>query len=241
MTESSNDRRGFLGRIASAGALLSVPWAASCAPVAESEAVAAQETDDWMAGVAATRRCLFDFPQHKMGFPLVHILNYLNTYAEAYGVASGEIGTVGTFYGMGGASSIAMGFNDSVWEQYGLGAYLGLRDAVGAPYTRNVFHRPTEGDRHLLTAAITSPDLPMFGNAIVGAGIESLQGMGTKFIMCNNALVGWTFELEARGHGPQAEIESNLRANLLDGITVVPAMVIAIARAQEAGFAYNKQ
>jgi intracellular sulfur oxidation DsrE/DsrF family protein len=72
-------------------------------------------------------------------------------------------------------------------------------------------------------------------------GIENLQKMGTKFIMCNNALGLWVLELEARGKGTAAAIDAELRANLLPGVTIVPAMVIAIEKAQEAGMAYNRQ
>ena len=35
--------------------------------------------------------------------------------------------------------------------------------------------------------------------------------------------------------------EKELRANLLPGVTIVPAMVIAIEKAQEAGIRYNRQ
>jgi len=48
-------------------------------------------------------------------------------------------------------------------------------------------------------------------------------------------------ELEARGKGTAADIDAALRANLLPGVTIVPAMVIAIEQAQQAGIAYNKQ
>jgi hypothetical protein len=37
------------------------------------------------------------------------------------------------------------------------------------------------------------------------------------------------------------DIEKDLRANLLPGVTIVPAMVIAIEKAQEAGIRYNRQ
>ena len=47
--------------------------------------------------------------------------------------------------------------------------------------------------------------------------------------------------LEARGKGKAADIEADLRANLLPGVTIVPAMVIAIDKAQEAGIKYNRQ
>jgi len=81
----------------------------------------------------------------------------------------------------------------------------------------------------------------MLGDGMPEIGIENLQKMGAKFIMCNNALVGWCQELEARGKGKAADIEKDLRANVLPGVTIVPAMVIAIEKAQAAGIRYNRQ
>ena len=197
--------------------------------------------DDWIKEVKGTHRCLFDFPQHKNGFPLLHILNYINTYATAYKTTPGQVGAVGTFYGAGPQASIALGFNDSIWAKYELGAYTGLKDASGKPYTRNLFHRPTQKELHLLMAAIDSPMIPALADAVPALGIESLQKMGTKFVLCNNALGIWCLELEARGKGKAADLDKELRANLLPGVTIVPAMVIAIDRAQEAGIKYNRQ
>ena len=58
---------------------------------------AAQESgaDDWMKEVKGAHRCLFDFPQHKNGMPLLHILNYLNTYTTSYKTAPGQAGEQG--------------------------------------------------------------------------------------------------------------------------------------------------
>ena len=67
------------------------------------------------------------------------------------------------------------------------------------------------------------------------------QKMGTKFLLCNNALGIWCLELEARGKGKAQDLDQELRANLLPGVTIVPAMVIAIDQAQEAGIKYNRQ
>ena len=49
--------------------------------------------------------------------------------------------------------------------------------------------------------AIDSPMIPALADAMPGLGIESLQKMGTKFVLCNNALGIWCLELEARGKG----------------------------------------
>ena len=230
-------RRGFLGSMAAAAAAISLPWTGGRAAAAATQA----GHDDWIDEVRGSHKCFFDFPSHKMGFPLLHIYNYIATYSSAYETGNAQVGTVGTFYSAGAASSIPMGFNDSIWAKYELGEYMGLNDANGRPYTRNLFNRPTRDDAHLLAAALQSPPFGLLQDLMPPLGVEALQGMGTKFILCNNALGLWTFELEARGKGAAADIDAELRANLLPGVTIVPAMVIAIEKAQAAGISYNKQ
>jgi intracellular sulfur oxidation DsrE/DsrF family protein len=234
---SSTDRRGFLGRV------LGVAAAATALPVFESQSASAQQggPDRWIAQVKGTHRTLFDFPQHKNGVPLLHILNYLNTYQAAYKAPAGQAGAVGTFYGIGPQSSIPLAFNDATWSKYKLGEYTGLKDASGVAYVRNLFNRPTSNELHLLMQAMGTPQIPFFGGALPAIGIESLQKMGTTFLICENALVGWCHELEARGKGKAEDIEKDLRANLLPGVVPVPAMVIAIEKAQAAGIRYNRQ
>jgi len=239
MTSNEANRRGFLARLvgAAVGATMVGPGRAEAQP----PAAAAPGPDAWIREVKGTHRCLFDFPQHKNGAPLLHILNYLNTYNEAYKSAPGTVGAVGTFYSIGSQSSIALGFNDAMWAKYALGDYLGLKDKTGKPYTRNVFQKPTADDVHLLIQAFQTPNIPELAGAVPAIGIENLQKMGTKFLMCANALGAWCLELQARGKGKSDEIEKDLRGNLVPGVTIVPAMVIAIEKAQAAGIRYNRQ
>ena len=229
-------RRSFLRRVFGSAAAASLP-------IAGVRAAALQESgpDDWLKEVKGTHRCLFDFPQHKNGLPQLHILNYLNTYAAAYKLGAGQAGAVGTLYGIGNQASIPLAFNDAIWAKYALGDYTGLKDAAGKPYTRNVFNRPTKDDPHLLMQAMQTPTIPALAEAMPGVGIGNLQKMGTKFLVCANALGAWCLELEARGKGKAPEIEKELRANVLPGLTIVPAMVIAIEKAQAAGIRYNRQ
>jgi intracellular sulfur oxidation DsrE/DsrF family protein len=234
VTALNSDRRGFLGRILGA-------VAATAVTTGRSAAAQSSNPDSWIAGVKGTHRCLFDFPQHKNGLPLMHILNYLNTYQQAYKTTAGQVGAVGTFYGIGGQSSIPMAFNDTIWAKYGLGEYAGLKDTSGKPYTHNVFNRPTANELHLLMQVMQTPTIPGFAGALPALGIESLQKMGTTFLLCANALGAWCQELEVRGKGKAPDIEKELRANLLPGVVVVPAMVIAIEKAQAAGIRYNRQ
>ena len=235
-SEIVTPRRQFLGHLAGAAAAAGITAAVARPAAAERSA-----PDAWIAQVKGTHKYLFDFPQHKHAMPLLHIFNYINTYAAAYHVEPGEVGTVGTLYSAGNQASIMMAFNDAIWAKYRLGAYSGLKDAQGTPYTRNVFNRPTPADLHLLLKAIDAPPIPALAGAMPAIGIESLQKMGTTFILCANALGIWCLELEARGHGTAADIERELRANLLPGVTIVPAMVIAIEKAQAAGIRYNRQ
>lgn len=234
---SSTHRRGFFGR------LLAMAAAATAVPLIESQDASAQSggPDAWIARVKGTQRTFFDFPQHKNGVPLLHILNYLNTYQSAYKTSAGQVGAVGTFYGIGPQSSIPLAFNDAIWAKYGIGAYLGLKDASGAPYMKNIFNRPTADELPLLMQAMGTPNIPFFAGALPAIGIENLQKMGTTFLICENALAGWCQELEVRGKGTAADIEKELRANLLPGVTPVPAMVIAIEKGQAAGIRYNRQ
>jgi hypothetical protein len=236
MNREQTPRRGFLGRVLGAAA------AAVALPLAGARTAEAQmPSDDWLKEVKGTNRCLFDFPQHKNGFPQLHILNYLNTYREAYKKGPGDVGAVGTLYSIGAAASIPLAFNDAMWKKYALGDYMGLKDASGKPYERNVFYMPTKDDAHLLMAAANVPPIPALGEAMPALGMKSLQGMGTKFLLCNNAFGAWCLELEARGKGKMADIQKDLAANVLPGVTTVPAMVIAIEQAQAAGIRYNRQ
>src|SRR5262245_47202939 len=101
---SKTNRRAFFGRMFGAAAVASLPIA-EAAEAAQATKSAAAGPDSWIAEVKGTHRTLFDFPQHKNGFPLVHILNYLNTYKEGYKAAPATVGAVGTFYSMGNQSS----------------------------------------------------------------------------------------------------------------------------------------
>ena len=78
MGVNMSDRRGFLGRVFGAAATVSLAGAHSSSAQTR-PASAASGPDAWLNEVKGTHRCLFDFPQHKNGAPLLHILNYLNT------------------------------------------------------------------------------------------------------------------------------------------------------------------
>lgn len=220
-------RRGFLARLAGLAAVAAAP----SVPLA-SAAAQATDRDAWIKTLKGRHRCLFDFPAHAGGLPLIHIYNYINTYKTAYGEPNAAVNAVGTLYGPPGeTASIPLGWNDAMWEKYKIGELFKMTDpATKLPATRNLYFRPRAGD-------------PVLANgAFAIAGIESLQRMGAVFLMCNNAFMMWVSWLSGSGSkGNPSQIERELRANLLPGVVMVPAMVIAIEKAQEAGVAYNRQ
>src|SRR5678810_1201139 len=177
-------RRGFLGRLFGSVAAAGFMGFGSAEAQSKTPAAPNAEPDGWIKEVKGTNRCLFDFPQHKNGVPLLHIFNYLNTYKEAYKSTPGSVGAVGTFYGLGNQASISLAFNDAMWAKYGLGDYTGMKDTSGKGYTRNVLNRPTKDDAHILIQAFQTPNIPEVLDVVPAMGIENLQKMGTKFLVC---------------------------------------------------------
>lgn len=219
-------RRSFLSRLAGAAAAVGVGGAFPRALSAQ----ATQAQDAWLDKQTGSHRCLFDFPNHAEGLPLLHMYNYINTYNNAYGTKAGDVNAIGTFYFIGPTSSIPLAFNDAMWEKYKLGAYLKLEDPkTKAPSTRNMFNAPMPGDPVL------------FGGAVAAASIASLQKMGSTFLICNNALNLFIGQTAQQSGATPAAVGTELKANLLPGVVIVPAMVIAIEKAQTKGIAYNKQ
>ena len=102
-SKTTTHRRQFVGQVFGAAAAVSLSM-----PRARALAAEAAGADDWIKEVKGTHRCLFDFPQHQNGMAQLHILNYLNTYSAAYKTGAGQVGAVGTFYSVGGKSSISL-------------------------------------------------------------------------------------------------------------------------------------
>lgn len=225
----TKSRRKFLGKMLGAATVASLP-------LAKISTAAGQEGghDAWLNGVTGDHRCFFDFPQHKRGAGLVHILNYIGTYQAAYGEDASNVGAVGTLYSVGENSSIPMAFNNDMWGKYRFGEYLSLNDPkTSKPAVRNLFYKHMDGD-----------ELPRIGTIgpFPDASISALQeNMGVTFLVCGNAATALGMDLARLGFGDPAKITAELTANMVDGVILVPAMVIAIEKAQGAGISYNKQ
>lgn len=205
------------------------PWTHRLAVVAVATLLVAAQAfvrndasgETWLAGLTAPHRQVFDAPAPAGGIPLVHVLNYYDTYNKTFGVKDKDVDGVLTFYG----STTFHGLNDRMWARYKLGEFLNEKDANGVAATANPWR--------------TAPTI--IGMSMPKASIEALQERGATFIICNNAL-GIFSGLVAKARGLDAEeVYADMKANILPGVTLVPAMVIAIEQAHKAGLAYHRQ
>ncbi len=209
-----------LGLSAAALALIASAAAMYARP-SQLEAGSAAPADAWLKKVTAKHRQLFDFPTSGGGIPLVHIMNYYDTWNKAYGVADKDIDAVGTFYG----ATTFFGVSDAMWAKYRIGEFLKENDGTGAPATKNPWR-----------------EVPfVLGMELRPASIESLQRRGATFILCNNAL-GIFSGMLAKARGLETDaVYADLKANILPGVELIPGMVVAIEQANTAGLSYHRQ
>ena len=206
--------------VATTGALASRIRAADAHPAASSGPI--EPSNRWLDGLKAKHRQFFDTPAPAGGIPLVHVMNYYDTYNKAFGVKDTDIDAVLTFYG----STTFHGLSDAVWAKYNLGEFLEIVDpATGKPATANPWR----------SAPV------VLGMTLPQASIESLQKRGGTFIICNNALQIFSGLLAKKRNLDATAVYEDLKANILPGVELVPGMVVAVEQAQRAGLAYHRQ
>jgi len=168
------------------------------------------EHDAWMKAIKAKHRQFF----HAMDLgdrAMLLASNFLDAYHDAFGAKPGEAAAVIGVHG----GALAVGFNDAAWAKYGFAKGPSLLD----PSTKDVAARN-----------IFASGAPL--------SVDTLQKRSVVFLMCNTALRLTSQSLaKARGETPEA-VYDDLKASRLPGTILVPAMVVAINRAQEAGFTY---
>jgi hypothetical protein len=203
-------RRSLLAGAMLLGAVVITPGAA-----------AAQDGKNWIASLHGTHRQLFDAPATANGIPLVHLMNYYDTYNSAFNVPDKEIDGILTFYG----STTFHGLSDAMWAKYKIGEFLKEVDAKGVPFTVNPWR--------------TTPTA--LGMTLPQASIEAMQKRGATFLICNNALQILSGMLAtAQGLDPKV-VYADMKAHILPRVILVPAMVIAIDQAQQARISYHRQ
>lgn len=118
-------------------------------------------------------------------------------------------------------SAFPLVFNDATWARFRLGEQFGLQDpGTKEAAVRNVFVRVRARDPRPSKASL-----------------DTLQRRGV-FVLCNNTLKRVTGDLARTAGRTPESVREELLAGLLPGVTVVPAAVVALNRAQEHGLTY---
>jgi intracellular sulfur oxidation DsrE/DsrF family protein len=218
-------RREFLGKLAAGAVAIGLSGRLSKA-FAATPAINTDITpsDKWLASVTGKHRQLFDMPNHENGMGLLHVRNYLNTLRDTYTVTNPAATAVVTLYGM----STLMGFNDAMWTKYNIGTALKVMDASKNAATTNVFAAAPAG---AATLGVSGAPLGIPADTSIAA----LQQRGAVFILCNNAFNLWMGLLAG---DKAADARKEFEANMLPGVFLVPAMVVAINQAQMHGCSY---
>jgi intracellular sulfur oxidation DsrE/DsrF family protein len=227
MTDSSlPERRAFLGKLAAGAVALGLTGSVSKVFAAErAPASDLKPSDKWLESVTGKHRQFFDMPSHENGLGLIHVRNYLNTLRDTYHVQHPEATAVVGLYG----GTTLLGFNDAMWKKYDLGKTLKVMDGTNTPATGNVFYAAPPGAASL---SITGAPLSLPADT----SISALQQRGAVFIVCNNAFNLWMGLL---GGAKSAELRTEFEANMLPGMFLVPAMVVAVNQAQTHGCTYT--
>ncbi len=219
---STGNRHAFIAALLLVAGVATGFVTARATGFSSSSQSAVVQPPDWMADLDGEHRQLFDSPAVSGGVPLVHMMNFLDTYNTAFGVPDDRLNAIGTFYG----TTVFHGLSDEMWTKYGIAAFLA---SIGAQASEGGSPSPWR----------TSP--VVMGNSMPQASIESLQARGTTFILCDNAL-GILSGMLAAQKGLEAQaVYADMKANMLPGVRLVPAMVIAIQQAQAAGVSYHRQ
>jgi len=220
-------RREFLEKLAVGAVALGLTGSVSPAFASERRATSdLVPSDKWLGALTGKHRQFFDMPNHQNGMGLIHVRNYLNTMRDVYHLQHPDVTAVVSLYGM----STMLGFNDAMWKKYGLANPLKVMDASNAPATSNVFASAPPGSENLNVsgAPIGIP---------ADSSISALQQRGAVFILCNNAFNVWMGLLGGGGE-KSAALRKEFEENMLPGVFLVPAMVVAINQAQTHGCTY---
>jgi len=207
----SHPRRRFLRRAAAvlAGLGFGVPIVGRAEP-AGGGAGADSPHDEWMKALKGKHRQIFHATVAGDAAMLM-ANNFLDAYSEAFEAKPGEVNAVIGVH----SGALSIGFNDAAWAKYSLGKSSSVIDpATKEPAVKNIF---AAGGR---------------------LSVAESQKRGVVFLMCNTALRLRSRALATERGETYEAVYEDLKASRLPGMILVPALVVALNRAQEAGFSY---
>jgi hypothetical protein len=203
-------RRGLFGRLVSVAA---VGFSGLTATPARAAASPAADGPSWPGKLKARHRQVVDATWVNDGAPLEYAHNFLATNP-------GPGAALVVVILRAGALPIAV--NDTIWEKYKIGEAFKITDPeTKAPAVKNPFLRPKPG-------VLRSDD----------GAVDRLLAAGAIFGACDVALHGQSKRLSANAGVSAEDAAKEWAANVIPGITIIPAGVWGVNRAQEAGCTY---
>jgi hypothetical protein len=204
-------RRSFFGRIAGAAAL----GLAGLVPTPASNQAEAATNDgpDWPGKLKGRHRQLVDAIAINDGFPLAFAYTFLVTNPTP-GAATAVV--------VLRHEAFLMSLNSEMWAKYKIGEAVKLADPeTKSPAVKNPYLNPKPGVL-----------------AVDGMAIDRLLAQGTVFGACNVALHVLSGKFAGNAGVSAADAAMEWTANIVPGITVIPAGTWGVNRAQEHGCTY---
>lgn len=205
MFNSMRSRRTFVTQLAAlVGATALLPEASFARP----SLAPGDEVEPWLTALTGKHRQIFH-SHDKWTKGIEYAKRYKEAYPKEYGVSPSDVNSVLAAHGKTGAAT----YVDAAWDKYEVGKMFNVTDPkTNQPATRNIF----------------------FAGDDENPGVREALSAGVVVLSCRTALRGMASELAAqKKFGTAKEIERDLTASLIPGVVLVPAMVIAIGRAQE--------
>ena len=230
--EHRNSRREFVtkaGRLASAVSLTTLITPAVALATSPGLSPASTASDNWDLSwltllATATDRAVFDWPS--LGDPadpqvLYFAERYLDNCEAVYGRQKHDARVVLNIR----TQAVGAALNDATWERYSLGTEYTVNDpTTHKPAARNPFwHR--------------APD-PSPG--IVLPTLADLLARRSIILVCDFALGHLAERIAEKTHRRPDEVHRELRNGFVPGAFAVPSGIFGLAKAQNAGCAYER-
>jgi hypothetical protein len=203
-------RRRLFGRLVSVAA---VGFSGFAGTPSRASAKPGADGSDWPGKLRARHRQVVDATWVNDGAPLEYAHNFLATNP-------GPRAALVVVILRAGALPIAL--NSEMWAKYKIGESFKITDPeTKAPAVKNPFLRPKPG-------VLRSDD----------GAVDRLLAAGAVFGACDVALHGQSKRLAVNAGVSAEDAATEWAANVIPGITIIPAGVWGVNRAQEAGCTY---
>jgi intracellular sulfur oxidation DsrE/DsrF family protein len=204
----STPRRSFLGRLAGLVAAGAVLPRAASADAGLAPGAGAPD-ERWLNAIAQKEgRIIIETGIIADALAFRRALNFMDVYNADFSTPDDRLGVAVGVHSPG----LGLVLNDAMWEKHGLGRRFSINTPQGQPATTNLWKAGA-------------------------ASVEGLRRRGVEVLACNRSMMRLARDLAGAG-GDATAVHAELVANVLPGVIVVPAMIVAVSRATTRGVPY---